>query len=119
MSSLFKNRYKPDWKAEQPGSVVQSVTASGDVQVIDGDLKYVGEQGGNTDFVAYQEVSGAPIETHSPLGYNVGPFTIVFLNLSKMVGTGIDPQILESLSTLIYFRNILDTYVEHTLTRDQ
>jgi hypothetical protein len=38
--------------------------------------------------VGYQEASGAPVETQSPLGYTVGPVTIIFLNLSKMVGTG-------------------------------
>jgi len=89
MSSLFRNRYKPGENKDQSASTVESVTASGNIQVTDGDLKYIGEQGGNNAPVAYQEVSGAPVETHSPLGYNVGPVTIVFLNLSKMVGTGV------------------------------
>jgi len=69
-------------------STVKSVTASGNIQVTDGDLKYIREQGGNNAPVAYQEASGTPVETHSPLGYDVGPVTTVFLNLSKMVGTG-------------------------------
>jgi hypothetical protein len=55
----------------------------------DGSLQYIVEKGGNTDEVAYQEASGAPIESDSPLGYSVGAITIVFLNLSKMIGTGI------------------------------
>jgi len=88
MSSLFRNRYKPGEDKDRSASTVQSVTASGNIQVTDGDLKYVAEQGGNSAPVAYQEASGAPVETHSPLGYNVGPVTIVFLNLSKMIGTG-------------------------------
>ncbi|XP_014556384.1 hypothetical protein COCVIDRAFT_100056 [Bipolaris victoriae FI3] len=89
MSSLFRNRFKIGGNPDRSASAVQSVTASGNIQVIDGDLKYVGEQGGNNAPIAYQEASGAPVETHSPLGYNVGPITIVFLNLSKMIGTGI------------------------------
>ena len=91
MSALFRNRFKTtsDNDAGRGSSTVQSVTASGNVQVSDGNLKYIGEQGGNDAPVGYQEASGAPVETQSPLGYSVGPITIVFLNLSKMVGTGI------------------------------
>lgn len=88
MSALFRNRYRNDKSADRPVSTVEAVTATGNVEVTDGDLKYIGEQGGNTADVAYQEASGAPVETISPLGYNVGPITILFLNLSKMVGTG-------------------------------
>jgi hypothetical protein len=57
--------------------------------VSDGSLQYVVEKGGNTSEVAYQEASGAPVESDSPLGYSVGAITIIFLNLSKMIGTGI------------------------------
>ncbi|EPE28870.1 hypothetical protein GLAREA_00028 [Glarea lozoyensis ATCC 20868] len=57
--------------------------------VADGDLNYAIEQGGNGSQPSYQEVSGAPVEVHSPLGYAVGPVTILFLNMSKMVGTGV------------------------------
>lgn len=112
MPSLFKNRYKPEKTANHSSSAVESVTDGGNVQVVYGDQKYVGEQGDNTDVVAYQEASGAPVETHSPLGYNVGPVTIVFLNLSKMVGTGIDAPISMPLCTLIDSRNILYAYVK-------
>lgn len=87
MSALFRNRFKPDSRSDS--TALHSVTASGDLQVTDGDLKYVGQQGGNNAPVGYQEASGAPVETKSPLGYAVGPVTILFLNLSKMVGTGI------------------------------
>ncbi|CAG8956684.1 hypothetical protein HYFRA_00012228 [Hymenoscyphus fraxineus] len=55
----------------------------------DGGLKFTVEQGGNDSQPSYQEASGAPVETSSPLGYAVGPITILFLNLSKMVGTGV------------------------------
>ncbi|KAF7530867.1 hypothetical protein G7054_g9430 [Neopestalotiopsis clavispora] len=55
----------------------------------DGDFKYVGEVGGNDAPEMFQEAGGAPVESHSPLGYNVGPVTILFLNISMMIGTGI------------------------------
>jgi amino acid transporter len=37
----------------------------------------------------YQEGTGAPVEVASPLGYHVGWFGILFLNVSQMVGTGV------------------------------
>ncbi|KAJ5153656.1 Amino acid/polyamine transporter I [Penicillium coprophilum] len=52
-------------------------------------LKYTTEVGGNTSKATYQEASGAPVEVNSPLGYSVGWITVVFLNLSKMIGTGV------------------------------
>lgn len=52
-------------------------------------LQYTTEVGGNTTKATYQEASGAPVEVHSPLGYSVGWVTVVFLNLSKMIGTGV------------------------------
>lgn len=55
----------------------------------DGNLKYTIEESGNGSGPTYQEVSGAPVETSSPLGYYVGPVTIIFLNISKMIGTGV------------------------------
>ncbi|KAL2437194.1 High-affinity methionine permease [Exophiala dermatitidis] len=54
-----------------------------------GNLQYAVEKAENNSNVSYQEVSGAPVETRSTLGYHVGPITIIFLNLSKMVGTGV------------------------------
>ena len=57
--------------------------------VTEGGLSYVLEKGENNSSPSYQETSGAPVESRSPLGYHVGPITIIFLNLSKMVGTGV------------------------------
>ncbi|KAK2054985.1 high-affinity methionine permease [Colletotrichum caudatum] len=57
--------------------------------VTDGSLHYVVEKGGNNSGPSYQEASGAPVETSSPLGYGVGPITIVFLNIGTMIGTGV------------------------------
>lgn len=52
-------------------------------------LHYTTDAGGNTSIPTYQEASGAPVEVISPLGYEVGLVTLVFMNVSKMVGTGI------------------------------
>lgn len=58
-------------------------------EVSDGSLHYVVEKGGNDSQPSYQEATGAPVEVNSPLGYNVGAITIIFLNISKMIGTGV------------------------------
>ncbi|EON98435.1 putative high affinity methionine permease protein [Phaeoacremonium minimum UCRPA7] len=42
-----------------------------------------------TSDAASEEATGAPVEIDSPLGYQVGAVTIIFLNISKMIGTGI------------------------------
>jgi hypothetical protein len=52
--------------------------------VSDGSLQFVAEKAGNDSGVSYQEASGAPVETHSPLGYNAGPVFIIFLNVGKL-----------------------------------
>lgn len=55
----------------------------------DGDLAFQRVKGGNNSGATYQEAIGAPVESHSPLGYHVGWLTIIFLNVNQMVGTGI------------------------------
>jgi hypothetical protein len=64
-------------------------TADSASQISDGSITYVGEKGGNNAAATYQEASGAPVESQSPLGYTVGPLTILLLNISMMIGTGI------------------------------
>lgn len=64
-------------------------TADSASQISDGSITYVGEKGGNNAGATYQEASGAPVESDSPLGYAVGPLTILGLNISMMIGTGI------------------------------
>lgn len=54
-----------------------------------GNLAFVEQQGGNESAPMYQEASGAPVETRSPLGYDVKWFTIIFLNIGQMIGTGV------------------------------
>ena len=72
-----------------PTDELQRRASDSGVVIRKGDLDYVIEHGGNGSGPAWQEVSGAPVETSSPLGYDVGPITIIFLNLSKMIGTGV------------------------------
>ncbi|KAF7543409.1 hypothetical protein G7Z17_g10764 [Cylindrodendrum hubeiense] len=55
----------------------------------DGDLAYTRAKGGNGSKPSYQEAVGAPVESASPLGYNVGWITVIFLNVNMMIGTGI------------------------------
>ncbi|GAB7356754.1 hypothetical protein MBLNU459_g7654t3 [Dothideomycetes sp. NU459] len=78
--------------AEQTREKV-AIASSNDVAsehiLSEGTLKFTLEQGGNGSLPSYQEASGAPVESHSSLGYAVGPVTIVMLNISKMVGTGV------------------------------
>ncbi|KAG9229484.1 LAT family L-amino acid transporter [Amylocarpus encephaloides] len=86
---LFFRRFS---KIEEGTVQDQGTTTAHDAPgdfVSEGGLKFTVEQGGNESQPSYQEVSGAPVETHSPLGYSVGPLTIMFLNISKMVGTGV------------------------------
>jgi len=64
-------------------------SSSEDSVVSDGSLKYTLEKGGNDSKPSYQEISGAPVERESPLGYQVGKFTIIFLNIGTMIGTGV------------------------------
>ncbi|KAM0717828.1 hypothetical protein Q7P37_006160 [Cladosporium fusiforme] len=54
-----------------------------------GNLEFVAEQGENGSAPTYQEASGAPVESHSPLGHRVTWYTIVFLNIGQMIGTGV------------------------------
>jgi hypothetical protein len=68
-----------------------------------GDLEFTTEYGGNGSPPSYQEASGAPVERDSPLGYNVGWFTIIFLNVGQMIGTGV-------FSTRAYFVFLSEVY---------
>lgn len=64
-------------------------TLDGASIISDGSLTYVANKGGNNALPTFQESSGAPVEGESPLGYTVNAFTIVFLNINMMIGTGI------------------------------
>lgn len=74
------------------GNVV--ATSTGDeaeerAEVKDGNLRFVAATGANTHETSFQLATGAPVETSSPLGHSVGPVTIIFMNVGRMVGTGI------------------------------
>ncbi|PWY89829.1 high affinity methionine permease [Aspergillus heteromorphus CBS 117.55] len=74
-------------EAEAGGTFTPS---SENLSVIDdGNMQYTAGGGKNSAKLTYQEASGAPIESKSPLGYSVGAVTVIFLNLSKMIGTGV------------------------------
>ncbi|KAL2820353.1 high affinity methionine permease [Aspergillus granulosus] len=80
------------WKspAADTTAVQQDAGSESDATIIEGgDYKYTAEAGQNSSLPTYQEASGAPIEVVSPLGYQAGFVTLIFLNVSKMVGTGI------------------------------
>ena len=62
---------------------------SSNILIKDGTLEYTRECGGNGSTPYYQEASGAPVESNSPLGYKVGWITTIFLNIGQMIGTGV------------------------------
>lgn len=86
MSRFFSARKVPD---ETETYITDAASGPDPGVITDGTLNFVAEGGENSSYTAYQEASGAPVESKSPLGYSVGPVTIAFLNLSRMVGTGI------------------------------
>jgi len=77
----------PNGSKEADGNLF-SDSGSSDVK-IDGSLEFVHEYGGNQSKPSYQEASGAPVETISPLGLQVTWFTTIFLNIGQMIGTGV------------------------------
>ncbi|KAM0296217.1 hypothetical protein HYE67_008081 [Fusarium culmorum] len=83
MGFSFNQKSQATSQATSPGEVSES-----DSIIRDGELAFVRQTAGNGTS-GYQEAVGAPVETRSPLGYNVNWITIIFLNLNHMVGTGI------------------------------
>lgn len=53
------------------------------------DVDYVEEKGGNGGGATYQIATGAPIEVYNPLGYRVGFWTALMMNVGQTIGTGI------------------------------
>lgn len=78
----------PSWRRPF-GSRQQDVATDDQSELTDGTMHFVAEKAGNDSGTTYQEATGAPVEVNSPLGYNVGPVTIICLNVSMMIGTGI------------------------------
>ena len=72
---------------EKAGDVVnESTTVSEDSSTPEG---FTAAEGLNSSVVTYQDASGAPVETSSPLGYSVGSLAAFCLNINQMIGTGI------------------------------
>ena len=76
-------------KAPEVEITTTSIDSAPGAVIKEGSLEFTVAQGGNGSLPSYQEASGAPVETNSPLGYFVGPVTVVFLNISMMIGTGV------------------------------
>ena len=76
-------------KAPELEVTTTSIDAAPGAVLTEGSLEYTVAQGGNNSLPSYQEATGAPVETDSPLGYFVGPVTVIFLNISMMIGTGV------------------------------
>lgn len=91
MSSFWRRR--PFVATEDTDAAVvearASTSDSDPSELAAGDTYYIAGKAANNSETFYQDASGAPIEESSPLGYDVGPLTILFLNVSKMIGTGI------------------------------
>lgn len=78
-----------DVNSKEAQSSAAQVPASGDSSFndvkVDGDLEFIHEYGGNGSKPSYQEASGAPVESVSPLGLEVSGFTTIFLNIGQMI----------------------------------
>jgi amino acid transporter len=74
---------------EKNEMTARTLSPAGETVFKTGNLEYVAEQGENGGKTTYQEASGAPVEAHSPLPARVQWFTIIFLNIGQMIGTGV------------------------------
>ncbi|TEA10101.1 High-affinity methionine permease [Colletotrichum sidae] len=77
-------------KSSEPEYRVDTEASDSEPSIIhDGNLAYTRQKGGNGSKPSYQEAVGAPVESNSPLGYNVGWAAVIFLNINMMIGTGV------------------------------
>ncbi|GAB7324404.1 hypothetical protein MBLNU13_g08342t1 [Cladosporium sp. NU13] len=74
---------------EKNEMMARTLSPAGETAFKNGSWEYVAEQGDNGGEPTYQEASGAPVEAHSPLPARVKWFTIIFLNIGQMIGTGV------------------------------
>ncbi|OAG06518.1 amino acid transporter [Paraphaeosphaeria sporulosa] len=68
---------------------LNSSGADVDAQVVKEKNAQIGDNFSVEGVTVYQDANGAPVEQVSPLGYHVGWYGILFLNVSQMVGTGV------------------------------
>ena len=78
-----------DDKEKASNAVAHSASGSDDYAIREGSAEYTAAEGLNSSTVTYQDASGAPVETTSPLGYSVDVIVGFCLNINQMVGTGI------------------------------
>ncbi|KAF3389115.1 High-affinity methionine permease [Penicillium rolfsii] len=78
-----------DDKEKSARTVAQSASGSDEYVIREGSTEYTAAEGLNSSTVTYQDASGAPVETASPLGYSVSILVGFCLNINQMVGTGI------------------------------
>lgn len=74
---------------EKNNVTARTLSPTGEAALKTGNLEFVAEVGENGGTATYQEASGAPVEAQSPLGTRVQWYTIVFLNIGQMIGTGV------------------------------
>jgi hypothetical protein len=77
--------------AAQLKRILQLTSSSADVnaEVVKEKNAQIGNNFSVEGVLVYQDANGAPVEQVSPLGYHVGWYGILFLNVSQMVGTGV------------------------------
>lgn len=68
---------------------LNSSGADVDADVVKEKNAQIGDSFSVEGVTVYQDANGAPVEQVSPLGYHVGWYGILFLNVSQMVGTGV------------------------------
>ncbi|KAJ5127473.1 amino acid permease-domain-containing protein [Penicillium atrosanguineum] len=79
-----------DWDdKEKTANVAAQPASESEETIVHGDVKYTAAEGLNSTSVTYQDASGAPVETSSPLGYSVSFLAAMCLNINQMIGTGI------------------------------
>ncbi|QYS95192.1 hypothetical protein H0G86_002500 [Trichoderma simmonsii] len=90
MPSFWRRPFRSGEEAQPAEAEERGSTSDSDPsELVAGGTYYIAGKGANNKETSYQDASGAPVEESSPLGYHVGPLTILFLNVSKMIGTGI------------------------------
>lgn len=89
MPSFWRRPFRSGEEAQSAEVEERGSSDSDPSELVAGGTYYVAGKGANNKETSYQDAAGAPVEESSPLGYHVGPITIFFLNVSKMIGTGI------------------------------
>ena len=101
---VFRNLYQN--RRNEKAQIAVYDNSSSDSVIEDGELQYTREQGKNGTAATTQEASGAPVEIDSPLGYHVNWYTIIFLNIGQMVGTGV----FSTRRSFLLFLNVANFY---------